>query len=95
MKKLKVLLGNIKSWFMIKREAKLYGHTKVYPGQRLFEFNYVKGEIEFASMVGKKYSRDTIVQFEIKDNCNYVSAINIEGACKKLGLNVNIKRGKK
>ena len=90
---LKVFSRFIKALFSVHPKAKYYGHIKAYPGQRLFEFNFVEGEIVFATMTGKKSSRDYFVEFEIKDNCKYAPAINIEGACKKFGLDVKIKRG--
>jgi len=82
----------LKGLFRVVPKAEFYGRIKVFPGQRLFEFNYIKGEIEFAVMVGKKSSRNNFVEFEIRDNCKYAPAINIEGACKKFGLNVKIKK---
>jgi hypothetical protein len=93
MKKVRAFFRFIKALFSVHPKAKYYGHIRVYPGQRLFEFNFIEGEIEFATMTGKKSSRDTYVEFEIKDNCKYAPAINIEGACKKFGLNVKINRG--
>ena len=83
----------LKGLFRMHPKTKYYGHIRVYPGQRLFEFDFVKGEIVFATMVGKKTSRDHYVEFEVKENCKYAPAINIEGACKKFGLNVKINRG--
>jgi len=83
----------VRGLFRIHPRARYYGHIKVFPGQRLFEYNFIEGEIVFATMVGKKACRERFVEFEIKDNCHYAAAINIEGACKKFGLDVKINRG--
>lgn len=57
-----------------------------YPGQKLYELNMVTGELkeaEIKSTNASFHQGGIIKNVIIKENCNYVAAINIANAQKK------------
>lgn len=72
----------------IKKQLKHLGSTRIKPGHTMFEFNFVTGELEPATIhremhmvKGEGVLRSKIM---VNENCQYIPFLNRKSAIKKL-----------
>lgn len=97
-------IQNVKQVEIDKKLSKI-GSFKPKKGQKVWEFNKVTGDICIATMEEQplhfqkvqksKLPPGKVYKIITKENCVYFPALNIENAVRKLGLNVQIVKGKK
>lgn len=86
----------------VPKKLEFLGRLKPQKNHILFEFNYKTGEIKPASFrieavnftdakLGEITHKKKII---VNENCTYVPALNVKNAFKRLGIKVNIIKGK-